>query len=112
MGAASEAELRLHSLIRAAGLTGWSTNVRIRDGAGRVIAVVDIIFATQRVVIEVDGYRAHSGRAAFVNDRRRQNALVNAGYRVLRVTWDDLRDRPAEVIAEIRLALRMPRSAA
>lgn len=104
-GAASVAELGLHRLLRSAGLTGWAANVTVRARSGRVIAVVDVLFARQRLVIEVDGYAAHAGRSAFVQDRRRQNALVNAGYRVLRVTWSDLRDRPHEVIAEIEVAL-------
>jgi len=56
-------------------------------------------------VIEVDGERSHTGREAFVRDRRRQNALVNAGYTVLRYTWWDLTQRPDAVQAEIRRAV-------
>ena len=103
-GAASVAEIRLHRLLRAAGLEGWKANVRIEDAAGTV-AVVDVLFPAVRLVIEVDGFVAHSGRDTFVADRRRQNALVAAGFTVLRVTWDDLRDRPNAVLAEIRAVL-------
>jgi very-short-patch-repair endonuclease len=103
-GAVSGAEFLLHQLLRQAGLTGWSANLPITDGAG-VIGVADIVFLAERVIIEVDGYRAHSSRAAFVADRRRQNGLVGAGYVVLRFTWDDLVNRPAELIAQIRRAL-------
>jgi very-short-patch-repair endonuclease len=56
-------------------------------------------------VIEFDGFAAHGGRAAFVADRRRQNQLIVAGYRVLRVTWDDLVHRPDSVVAQIRSLL-------
>ena len=103
-GAVSGAEVLLHRALRRAGLGGWRAGVAVHDAAG-VIGVVDVLFAQQRVVVEVDGERAHSGREAFVRDRRRQNRLVNAGYRVLRFTWWDLTERPAAVVSEIRAAL-------
>jgi very-short-patch-repair endonuclease len=46
-------------------------------------------------------------RAADLAGWERQNRLVAAGYIVLRFTWDDLRDRPAQVIADIRRSLAM-----
>lgn len=103
-GAVSEAEYRLHKLLRRAGLRGWQAGVAVRDDNG-VIGVVDVLFAGQRVIVEVDGWRAHSSPSAFVADRRRQNRLVAAGYIVLRVTWDDLCTRPDAVIREIRATL-------
>lgn len=106
-GAASAAELALHRLLRSAGITGWRANARVLDRTGRIIARVDVLFGRERVVIEVDGFAAHSGREAFVQDRRRQNALVNAGYRVLRLTWADLTDSPRQAIAAIRQALAL-----
>lgn len=106
-GALSGAEYCCHELLTRAGLTGWTANLPIEDDAG-IIAVGDIVFASKRLVIEIDGFRAHSSPTAFVNDRRRQNRLIAAGYIVLRFTWDDLRDRPGAVIAEIRSALHRP----
>ena len=76
--------------------------VHDRDG---LVGVVDLLFRQARLVVEVDGWRAHSSRQAFETDRRRQNRLINAGYLVLRFTWDDLTRRPAQVLAEIRRAL-------
>jgi len=63
--------------------------------------VVDALWPTQRVIVEVDGYTYHQHRAAFERDRRRDQQLIAAGYRVLRVTWIQLRDRPIETIAAI-----------
>ena len=103
-GAVSGAEFVLHRLLREAGIDGWTAGARLVDQQG-VIVVVDVHFDGTRVVVEVDGYRSHSSKRSFVNDRRRQNRLIMAGYNVLRYTWDDLHDRPAEVIAEIRAAL-------
>ena len=58
---------------------------------GRIIARLDLAFPEQRVFVELDGWEAHRSRAAFVRDRRRQNAVVVAlGWLPLRFTWDDV----------------------
>ena len=41
-------------------------------------------------------------RRRFRDDRRKQNALVRAGWDPLRFTWHDLDGRPAAVLAEVR----------
>ncbi len=97
-------ERRLHDLLRRAGLVGWRAGVTVRDADGRP-RVVDVLFEGARVVVELDGYRAHADRRAFENDRSRQNALQLAGYVVLRFTWRDLTTRPDAVAAQIRAAL-------
>lgn len=99
-GAVSAAEVRCHEVLRSAGVNGWKANHPVHDAAG-LIGVVDIAFVRQRVAIEIDGRRAHSSRAAFVNDRRRQNRLVQAGWTVLRFTWTDL-DHPDRLVAQVR----------
>jgi len=104
-GAVSGAEFVLHGLLREAGIGGWTAGVTLTDAQG-VIGVVDLHFDGTRVVVEVDGFRAHSSKRSFINDRRRQNRLVVARYNVLRYTWDDLQKRPHEVLAEIKAALR------
>jgi very-short-patch-repair endonuclease len=107
-GAVSQAEFRLQELLRAAGLGGWTANAPVRDRDG-LIGVVDLLFTEARVVVEVDGWRSHRSRASFIDDRRRQNRLVAAGYTVLRFTWDDLQHRPTQVITQIRRALVLER---
>jgi very-short-patch-repair endonuclease len=66
---------------------------------------LDITFSRQRIAIEIDGRAWHVAPDRFHRDRRRQNALVLAGWTVLRFTWRDLAQRPEQVIAEIRAAL-------
>lgn len=73
-GSLSVAEDRMHGILRAGGLTGWQANVPVRVG-GRVVAVVDVLFAAERVALEVDGYASHSGREVFQRDRRRRMRL-------------------------------------
>jgi len=103
-GAMSEAEELLHTILRRSGLTGWEANVRI-DLPG-LRARVDVVFRAQKVVVEVDGRRAHAD--LFVDDRRRDAAFTAAGWRVVRVTWWDLVDRPAELVAQLRQILALP----
>jgi very-short-patch-repair endonuclease len=47
---------------------------------------VDFLFPDARLVVETDGFRYHRTRAAFERDRRRDQTLAVAGYRVLRFT--------------------------
>lgn len=107
-GAVSAAELRVHGALRRARVGGWTANAPILV-AGRVVAVADLLFDHERVIIEVDGLRAHSGQTAFIRDRRRQNALVAAGYLVLRFTWWDVVERPDAIVQEIVQTLRLRR---
>ncbi len=81
-----------------------------RDGAGRFLARVDIGDPAPRLAIEYDRYDVHSDRRAFRDDRRRQSALVEAGWVVLRYTASDVRQRPDHVVAEVgrRLAAGGP----
>ncbi len=80
-------------------------NARVYDEAG-LIGVVDVLFAPQMLVIEVDGERAHTKRAVFVKDRQKQNRLQLADYKILRYTWWDITGRPDGVVAQIRKAVR------
>jgi very-short-patch-repair endonuclease len=106
-GAAAESERLLHRLLRAAGLRRWRANYRVVSG-GRIVAVVDIAFVAARVAIELDGFAYHSDVDRFRRDRKRQNALVALGWTVLRYTWDDLKNRPDEIVAEIVEILNDP----
>lgn len=58
----------------------------------------------RRVLVEFDG-DVHRERHVFVNDLRRQNGLILAGWVVLRFTSADVRGRPAWVPETIRRAL-------
>ncbi len=95
----SEAERRLLALLRRARLSPTATNIKL---AGQE---VDVLFADQRLVVEVDGYAFHGTRAAFERDRRRDADLAAAGFRVLRVTWRALTSEPEAVIARLAGAL-------
>ena len=95
----SEAEERFLALLREADLPPPAVNAHVSGH------VVDFVWHDRRVVVEVDGFRFHSTRFAFERDRRRDAELSAAGYRVLRVTWRQLRDEPLAVIARLAGAL-------
>jgi very-short-patch-repair endonuclease len=100
-GERSAAERRLTDLLRGARITGWEANAEIRDDAG-LIGVGDVVFATAKLVVEVDGLAFHVTPERFQRDRQRQNRLVAAGWTVLRFTWSDLTERPDYVVASVR----------
>lgn len=92
------------SLLGRAGLVGWVANFEQVIITGRRV-VIDVAFPDVRLAIEVDGWAHHVDRARFVGDRVRKRALVAEGWTVIEVTWDDLMNRPDEVVAEIRRIL-------
>ena len=57
-----------------------------------------------KVLVEFDG-AVHREQGVFVQDLRRQNALVAAGWTVLRFSSADVLRRPEEVVAAILRAL-------
>lgn len=96
----SRAERRLVAHLRRAGLTGFVLGWPF--GPWRV----DVAFVPERLAVELDGWAFHSDPTRFRADRRKQNALVAAGWTVLRFTWQDVRDRPGDTVGRIRSALR------
>lgn len=78
----SHPELELHEMMRARAMRGWAGNHRVRV-AGKTY-FIDIAFPLQRLAVEVDSRQHHSTLAGLERDQRRQNTLVNAGWKVLR----------------------------
>ena len=98
----SAAERLFHRLLREAGITGWRGNVTLIIDDKKY--VVDVLFREHRLAIEIDGRLFH-GDARFEIDRRRQNALVLSGWRVLRFTWRMLEQVPGWVLQVVERAL-------
>lgn len=98
----SKAERAMRALIRSAELTKPLVNATLHG------FLADFLWTDQRLVVEVDGYEFHRDRAAFERDRRRDQILTAAGYRVIRITWRQLCDQPLAVIARLAQALIAP----
>ncbi len=95
----SRAERILRQLVAAARLPRPQYNARVCGHE------VDALWREARLVVEIDGFAYHSGRAAFERDRRRDADLTQAGFRVLRLTWRQLTEEPEAVVARLAALL-------
>ena len=77
---------------------------RICRSDGSLVAQVDLAYPSSRVAIELDSVRWHHNRKSFVEDRRRRNRIMLAGWNVLTFTWDDYVDHAADLCDQVALA--------
>ncbi len=101
----SPMESVLRWLIHDAGLPMPDLQVDVHSDGGLFVGRADFGWRDRRVLVEFDGDH-HRARKTFVDDLRRQNGLVAAGWTILRFSSADVVGRPAYVIATIRRALR------
>jgi very-short-patch-repair endonuclease len=99
----SQMETRLRLELIMARLPRPSVQSELCDAMGNFIGRADLYYPDRRLVIEYDG---ENHKERLVADLRRQNALVNAGYHLLRFTAADLRS-PGSVVAQVRRARAM-----
>ena len=95
----SELEERFLDLVRRGGLPDPELNVHLHGYE------VDFLWRSQRRVVEVDGHAYHSSRRALARDRRKDDDLEAAGYRVTRFTADQVLRDPEDALARTRRAL-------
>lgn len=99
--AESPMETRLRWLLLHGGLPHPKVQVDLRDLDGRFVGRADLFYPAARLAIEYDG---GNHRDRLVEDNRRQNLIINAGFRLLRFTASDL-DRPELLVSQVRRAL-------
>ena len=99
--AESPMETRLRWLLIKSGLPRPVVQADLRD-SDRFLGRADLYYPQSGLVLEYDGL---NHRDRLVDDNRRQNLLVNAGYRLLRFTAADINNRPDVVVAQVRAAL-------
>jgi very-short-patch-repair endonuclease len=100
--AESPMETRLRWLLIDAGLPGPQVQVDLHNASGRFVGRADLYYPQARLVIEYDGA---NHRDRMTEDLRRQNAILSAGFRLLRFTFADVNERPHSVAAQVRNAL-------
>jgi very-short-patch-repair endonuclease len=62
---------------------------------------VDFLWPGHGLAVETYGHAVHGTRSAFERDRRPDQRLVMAGFRVARFTWRQVIDHPDEVAATL-----------
>jgi very-short-patch-repair endonuclease len=95
----SKAERIMRTLCRQAQLPQPLVNFQLHG------FLVDFLWPDANLIVEVDGHGTHGTRRAFENDRRRDQVHAAAGFVVMRVTWEQLRNEPLAVIVRIAQAL-------
>jgi len=66
---------------------------------------VDCHWPHLRLIVELDGWKGHSTRSAFQDDRARDRALHAAGFSVIHLTWNQLDVEAEAVASDLRLLL-------
>jgi len=67
--------------------------------------MVDAVWESRRLVVEVDGGAAHGTPARAEEDRRRELVLRGAGYRTIRYTYRQVTEDPEVVAEDLRAQL-------
>jgi predicted transcriptional regulator of viral defense system len=80
--------------------------VYIDPDDGEPIIRGDFVWREQRLIVETDGRQTHGTHGAFESDRRRDQRLTLAGWRVLRITWKQLTHEPKRIARIVAQALR------
>ncbi|HEV3497359.1 MAG TPA: DUF559 domain-containing protein, partial [Actinomycetes bacterium] len=99
----SQFERRLFALLRTAGvpLPVPQFEVLLPDGGS---AFLDFAWPELRLGVEANSYRHHARRLDWSRDHTRNNLLTAVGWRILPVTWDDMVERPDELVDLLRRA--------
>ena len=109
----THAQLQSHVDREIAALAGRQHGVVARRqlialglGRGAIADIeVDFLWREQRLAVELDGSAVHRTAKLFESDRERDRLLQVAGWRVVRVTWRQLRNHRAAVAADLRALL-------
>ena len=97
-------ERRAIAFLRDYGFPPYERNYVVE--AGGEPFMVDVLWTQQRVALEFDSRAYHDNDPAFARDRRRSRRLAAIGVQLVRATWEDLDDRPAELAADLWALLR------
>jgi very-short-patch-repair endonuclease len=87
------------ALLRSAGLPEPARQFEV-DGVR-----IDIAWPAPRLGIEADSRIWHGGRLDVQRNSAKANRLLHQGWRILRFTWADARDRPVQLVDSVRRGL-------
>jgi very-short-patch-repair endonuclease len=98
------------SALRAIGLDvrGLDLEPQVDIVEGRFLGRPDLVDRDRRLVVEAESFEYHGKRWMLDRDCARYNALVLAGWRVLRFSWENVMLHPAYVRACLEAAVLLP----
>jgi very-short-patch-repair endonuclease len=99
-----ELEERFVTVLAGTDLPRPRRNVDLAVG-GRFFEI-DCLWPEQRLAVELDGRATHGTARAFEGDREKDRLLLVEGWRMVRITWRQLRDDAPAVVADLRRLLR------
>jgi very-short-patch-repair endonuclease len=100
--AESPMETRLRWLLIQARLPRPEVQTNLQVSTSQQVVRADLYYPTKRLILEYDG---GNHRERLVEDDRRQNLLISAGFRLLRFTASDIYRQPEVVVSQVRAAL-------
>ena len=81
-------------------------NIRAPEVNARVgNYTADFVWRREKVIVELDGYQYHRGRAAFERDHQRDAEHLRLGFLVIRVTARQLARELEALLVQIATAL-------
>jgi hypothetical protein len=98
--AESRPESHLRVILQLAGMPGPAINLVIVDAETGKEVRTDFAFEELKLVLEYQG-DYHRTKAQWRKDMTRRSKLEAAGWKVMELNWDDLKD-PDELVARIR----------
>jgi very-short-patch-repair endonuclease len=101
----SALEVKVWRLLKASGLPLPKPNYEFRDDFGQP-GHVDFAYPKHDLAIECDGFEFHNNPKAFEDDRLRAQRLAAVGWRVMPLTWKQVKQTPDKVLERIRHALK------
>ena len=106
-GSLSRPETLVRLLLTDAGVPAPRVNFSATDHRGSFIAMPDLAWPDVKVALEYEGDH-HRGVRQFRDDIRRIERLADNGWLVIKVSADDVFDRPRELVDRVvrRLASR------
>jgi hypothetical protein len=100
----TELEDRFADLVEASGLPHPQINA-FADGE-RLRHEVDAVWFSQRLAVELDSFEYHRTRQDRERDAEKTADLELAGYRVMRLTWDDVTARRHRTLRRLERLIR------
>ncbi len=104
-GSESPPETRTRLLLIRSGLPTPTTQINVYDDYGHFVARLDMGWQDWRVAVEFDGAQHWTDAAQRSKDINRLADLEACGWRIIRVSYDLLRNGPAVVVDRVLAAL-------